>query len=125
MTNKPKTPGEVAYIAHAYALVKETGIGTNTWWSSLPGHEVKVWEATARAVQEEQETEAASRLGALQRRLVRWRARDFGSDYDEDFEALIRIVTPFFPVEPTPEAAEGCAEDAGAEPSKSPPPAKR
>lgn len=62
-----KTPGQVAYEAHAYALVKETGIGTNTWWSSLPEHEVKVWEAVGLAVREQTLDEIQAKLIAEER----------------------------------------------------------
>lgn len=108
MPAEPKTPGQVAYIAHAHALVKETGIGTHTWWSSLPEHEVKVWEKTAQAVRKQLEAEQADvdpredLPGTLRRarKIVRaWRdnlpfespadARDNATEALEDVEALL------------------------------------
>lgn len=137
-----KTPGEVAYEAHALALVKETGIGTNAFWDSLPEHEVKVWEAAAQAMRKQAGEEIQASEGKpaaiitqavmdmaavtnLKKDLAWWDAQDWGSDYHHSLEQLIIAVEPFLPDEPKPESAAACAEDAGAERSKSPPPAER
>lgn len=126
-----RTPGQVAHAAYERAHVQAVGSGSPVLWGQIHSRMRPVWEAVAQAVREQvggmddRGAEAISRLGALQRRLARWEARDFGPNYDQAYQELIDIVEPFFPAEPKLEAEEECAETAGAEQSKSPPPAER
>lgn len=131
MTNKTKTPGEVDHAAFQQAQCKWLDTRVRSWEEETLGIQ-NCHEAAAQAVREQvggmddRGAEAISRLGALQRRLARWRDTcDSESSYYWAYQKLIDIVEPFFPVSPRPESAEACAENAGAEPSKSPPPAKR
>ncbi len=133
-----KTPGEVAWEAYRSALVETPGQPPGGGYTS------PAWEAAARAVRKQVGEElqaiegkpgpiiaqAVTDMGRI--RDIRKLAREFKvlpvpDDRDhneEDKDDLINAIVAILDG-PTREEAEACAEDAGAEPSKSPPPAKR
>ncbi|MEE9393394.1 MAG: hypothetical protein V3W41_12905 [Planctomycetota bacterium] len=136
-----KTPGEVAFRAMTIEV---------RWrpadWGKLDPKLREGWEAAASAVREQLQEEIKANWAApgktlrllgevavedivavaeLKKCLAWWHSQDWGSDYHHSLEQLIIAVEPFLPDEPTPEAAEACAENAGAEQSKSRPPVER
>ncbi len=135
MANKPKTPGEVAWEAYISTLVETPDRAARGGYSS------PAWEAAAQAVRKQvgEEIQAVegkpapiitqavmdmNRVIGIRAVLATWREAKTDEDtcyFDCDaINAICSILG-----EPTREEAEACAEDAGAEPSKSPPPAKR
>lgn len=140
MANEPKTPGEVAWEAYISTLVETPDRAARGGYSS------PAWAAAAQAVRKQLQEEIKANWAApgktlrllgevavedivavaeLKKHLAWWHDQDWNYDYEVALSALIEAVEPFLPDEPKPEAAGACAEDAGAEPSKSPPPAKR
>jgi hypothetical protein len=130
-----KTPGEVAWEAYRSALM--------VWTPGPPAGEDYIspaWEAAATAVRHQlgcqnRTDELVSAhlirdvgmIRDIRKVIHEWRTID--PDFTEggyyDCDAIKAIAAILDPDEPTPEEAEACAEDAGAEQSKSPPPAER
>lgn len=141
MTNKPKTPGEVAWEAYISTLVKTpAGYGP-----ANGGYTSPAWEAAAQAVRKQvgEEIRAVQDMGTgavtsaiMESRKVRdirailreWHAqtpKPMGEWVFHSAQDVVETIEDLLDPSPMPEAEAECAEAAGAKPIPSPPPAER
>ncbi len=131
-----KTPGEVAYEAYHFPYPGN--------WRGYGDHGKAAWEKAAQAVRKQAGEEIQASEGKpatiitqavmdMQRVSdIRAVLASYGSNHTKvmgewvymDANEVIEEIEGLL-ASPKPEAAEACAEGAGAEPSQSPPPAER